>query len=563
MVEPDTSSADLSSPVAPVTGPEGAAALGLAGRTVVVGGAGTAGMSATRYLVTLGVHVLLADDRFATRAADPDARRSSIDAVTGVAELTSQGVEPVATADLLADPAWTAHTAVVVVSPGFAPTNALVTAAADAGIPVWGEVELAWRVDAAGLLGEPRTWLVVTGTNGKTTTTSMLAGIIDASGRAGAACGNIGLPVLDAMRATPRVDVLCAELSSFQLHWAPSIRPDAGVVLNIADDHLDWHGTFEAYATAKAGALRGAISVVGLDDAVASGLPASGRRVGFTLGPPGPGQLGVVDGQLVDRAFGAGPLYAADEVSPAGPSGVSDALAAAALALAIGVDGNAVRAGLSAFRPARHRGEVVATREGIAFVDDSKATNPHAAQAAISAFGRVVLIAGGLLKGASLDDMLVAVGDRLAGVVAIGRDRSLVVEAIARHAPEVPTVTVFTGDDGTVNAHRPGLPAPDSPLASPDRLPDTYRTSDTSESPTAVPGKQAGVAETERATAVAVMDRAVEEAWALATTSDPTPDAVLLAPAAASLDMFAGYGRRGDAFADAAHRIAGSTTVGR
>ncbi|WP_308192493.1 UDP-N-acetylmuramoyl-L-alanine--D-glutamate ligase [Gordonia sp. 'Campus'] len=525
--------------------PDGPAPRDLAGRTVVVGGAGTAGMSAARYLVTLGAQVLLADDRFAARDADRMTRDATIRAVAGVVELAAQGVEPVAVSDLLGDHEWTGRTAVVVVSPGFAPTHALVDAATAGGVPVWGEVELAWRVDRAGLLGEPRTWLVVTGTNGKTTTTSMLAGIVEASDRTGAACGNIGLPVLEAMRATPRVDVLCAELSSFQLHWAPSVRPDAGVVLNVAEDHLDWHGSFDSYAMAKAGALRGAVSVVGLDDAVASGLPTSGRRVGFTLARPTEGELGVADGWLTDRAFDAGRLFSADRVVPAGPSGIADALAASALALAVGIDRDAVRAGLDSFRPAGHRGEVVAVRDGIVFVDDSKATNPHAAQAAVSAFGRVVLIAGGLLKGASMDEMLTAVGDRLAGVIAIGRDRQLVVEAIARHAPEVPTVTVFTGDDGTVNVHRPGeaTPAPSSP-----------DTSASSSAPT-------DPARTEAA--VAVLERAVEEAWELAVASDPAPDAVLLAPAAASLDMFPGYGARGDAFADAARRIAGPTRSGR
>ncbi|WP_055476125.1 UDP-N-acetylmuramoyl-L-alanine--D-glutamate ligase [Gordonia sp. HS-NH1] len=521
----------------PDPNPPGPDARDLAGRTVVVGGAGTAGLSATRFLVTLGADVLLADDRFAARDASPADREAATAAVAGVAELVSRGVEAIAVSDLLADPARLAGAAVVIVSPGFAPTHHLVRAAADGGVPVWGEVELAWRVDAAGLLGEPRTWLVVTGTNGKTTTTSMLAGIVEASGRAGAACGNIGLPVLDAMQAEPRVDVLCAELSSFQLHWAPSIRPHAGVVLNVAEDHLDWHGTFEAYALAKAGALRGAVSVVGLDDPVASGLPAAGRRIGFTLGEPRPGQLGVVDGQLTDRAFDAGHLFDADAVRPAGPSGVADALAASALALAVGIGPDAVRAGLMAFRPAGHRGEVVASRDGIAFVDDSKATNPHAAQAAVAAFDRVVLIAGGLLKGASMDEMLSAVGARLVGVVAIGRDRDLVIEAIARHAPEVPTVTVFTGDDGTVNVHRPGQAGPHTSAVD-------------------LPG-------TGSSASAAVMDRAVEEAWALAVASSPAPDAVLLAPAAASLDMFAGYGARGDAFAAAACRIAGSSTAGR
>ncbi|GAB85948.1 UDP-N-acetylmuramoyl-L-alanine--D-glutamate ligase [Gordonia rubripertincta] len=512
--------------------------LGLAGKTVVIGGAGTAGMSAARYLVTRDVRILLADDRFAAGDAGAADRESAVAAVPGVADLIAQGAAAVAISDLLVDPSWTADTAVVIVSPGFAPTHDLVAQAAAGGVPVWGEVELAWRVDAAGLLGEPRTWLVVTGTNGKTTTTSMLADIVERSGRAGAACGNIGLPVLDAMRATPRVDVLCAELSSFQLHWAPSVAPAAGVVLNVADDHLDWHGTFDAYALAKAGALRGDIAVVGLDDAVASGLPGAGRRVGFTLNPPQDGQLGVEDGQLVDRAFGAGRLLSADAVHPAGPSGVADALAAAALALSIGVERDAVETALTDFRPAAHRGEVVATRDGIRFVDDSKATNPHAAQAAVAAYDRVVLIAGGRLKGASMDGMLTAVGDRLAGVVAIGRDRELVVEAITRHAPEVPTVTVFTGDDGTVNVHRQGQTAP--VLSS---IPNSSTRASGSD------------------TAVAVMDRAVAEAWELATASDPKPDAVLLAPAAASLDMFAGYGRRGDAFAHAAQDIAGTSAA--
>ncbi|MET9203526.1 cyanophycin synthetase, partial [Gordonia sp. NPDC003585] len=187
--------------------------------------------------------------------------------------------------------------------------------------------------------------------------------------------------------------------------------------------------------------------------------------------------------------------------------------------------------GLTAFRPAAHRGEVVAQSRGIRFVDDSKATNPHAAQAAVAAYPRVVLIAGGLLKGASVVEMIEAIRDRLAGVVSIGRDRDIIADAIARHAPEVPNVTVFTGDDGGVNVHRA-----DSAVleASSEHL----------------------VAEPPADPAIAVMERAVAEAWQLAVTADTTPDAILLAPAAASLDMFAGYGRRGDAFAAAARRIA-------
>ena len=511
--------------------------LHLRGRRVLVAGAGTAGMSAARFLLGVDAQVTIADDRFGE--VEPTG-------VVGADAARTAGARLISIAELLADDSWVATTDLVIASPGFAPTNPLMVAAAEHEIPVWGEVELAWRVDRAGLLGAPRTWLVVTGTNGKTTTTSMLTDIVVESGRDAAACGNIGLPVLDAMQTQPRVDVLCAELSSFQLHWAPSITPDAGVVLNIADDHLDWHGSFAASAADKQIALHGDVGVVGLDDAVAAGLPVPGRRVGFTLGEPAPGELGVVDGELVDRAFtaeqdgasGGTPLIAATAIHPPGPSGVSDALAAAALALAIGVAPSAIGRALSAFRPAAHRGEVVVTIDGIDFVDDSKATNPHAAAAAIGAHRRVVLIAGGLLKGASVDDMITGSADRLAGVVAIGRDREIIVDAISRHAPKVPTVTVFTGDDGGVIAQR-ALGSETDPVSS------------GGQPPFDAPGNSDDLA-------TAVMNRAVAEAWTLATADDPRPDAVLLAPAAASLDMFPGYGRRGDAFAAAARSLPGS-----
>ncbi|WHU49035.1 UDP-N-acetylmuramoyl-L-alanine--D-glutamate ligase [Gordonia sp. L191] len=517
----------------------------LPGRSVLVAGGGSAGMSAAAHLLDLGAQVTIADDRVTT---------AGVGAIAGASAMVDRGARLVAITELLADPTWTDRTDLAVVSPGFAPDHPLPVAAHAAGIPTWGEVELAWQLDAAGIYGPPRTWLVVTGTNGKTTTTSMLADIVTASGRAGAACGNIGLPVLDAMAESPRVDVLCAELSSFQLYWAPSIAPSAGVVLNVADDHLDWHGSFDAYAQAKQIALHGAVGVVGLDDPVAAALPVAGRRVGFTLSAPADGELGVRDGVLVDRAFGEADgmagvgsaegttLADATGIRPPGPSGLADALAAAALARSIGVGPDAIRSALAAFRPAAHRGEVVAELDGIAFVDDSKATNPHAAQAAIAAHRRVILIAGGLLKDASLASMLDAVGDRLAGVVAIGRDRGLVVAAIARHAPEVPTVTVFTGDDGCVTVQRElSFPAGvDVPAA-----PGAPAISDGSSAPAPADA------------AVAVMDRAVHLAWALAAEcrGEDRPDAILLAPAAASLDMFAGYGRRGDAFADAARSL--------
>jgi len=524
-----------------VTGVRETAIAELTGGEVVVGGAGVAGSSAARHLLAAGVPVVVADARF---GGEHDGE------VPVAGELRAAGARCVGIDDLLADPEWTARTGLVVVSPGFAPAHPLVVAAADAGVPVWGEVELAWQIDQDGWFGAPRTWLVVTGTNGKTTTTSMLETIVSADGRAAAACGNIGDPVLDVLAVQPRAEVLCAELSSFQLHWAPSIVPAAGVVLNVAEDHLDWHGSFAAYRDAKAGALTGRVGVVGLDDAVASVIETGPgtRRVGFTLGVPGDGELGIDGDVLVDRAFGGGTLLPAADVRPTGPSGWLDALAAAALALAVGVAPSSVTAGLTRFTPAAHRGEVVETIDGVEFVDDSKATNPHAACAAIAARERVVLIAGGLLKGASVDDLLIEMRERLAGVVAIGADRGIIIDSIARHAPDVPAVTVFTGDDGTVNVQRiiGGAPA--------------------SVNPASVKSASGDPGESDAATASAadmVMRQAVGEAWLLAAAangeSGTTPvDAVLLAPAAASLDMFSGYGRRGDSFADAARRLRGT-----
>nr|WP_253648896.1 UDP-N-acetylmuramoyl-L-alanine--D-glutamate ligase [Williamsia deligens] len=495
---------------------------------VVVAGAGTAGASAARFLASRGATVTVVDDRAGAGAGLADS------GVTVIPTAVAVGAD--GTAALDAD--------LLVVSPGFRPEAAVVACARRGGVPVWGEVELAWHVDASGLLGPPRTWVVITGTNGKTTTTSMVEAIVEHSDRTVAACGNIGLPVLDALTAEPRVEVLAAELSSFQLFWAPSVMPTAGVVLNIAEDHLDWHGSMDAYVAAKAGALRGPLAVIGGDDPVAGTMSATSPgavTVATRLGAPAEGEVGVVDGHIVDRAFGPGRvtrrIVAVDGLRPPGPPGVADATAAAALCLGIGIDPAAVAVGLSGFVPGRHRGEVVARWGAIAAVDDSKATNPHAAQASIAARRRVVLVAGGQLKGAAVDDLVVAVADRLAGVVVLGVDRDLISAAILRHAPTIPTVTLFTGDDGRVNA-MPVRSGADATAA--DRAERAARAA------MHTPSDDAGTP------AEQVMTAAVLAAHDLATSSPAPVDAVLLAPAAASLDMFGGYGARGDAFAAAA-----------
>ncbi|MBW0013887.1 UDP-N-acetylmuramoyl-L-alanine--D-glutamate ligase [Mycobacterium sp.] len=412
----------------------------------------------------------------------------------------------------------------VVTSPGFSPTTPLLAAAARARVPIWGDVELAWRLDAAGRYGPPRRWLAVTGTNGKTTTTSMLHAMLTAGGRNSVLCGNIGSPVLDVLErdCARAAELLAVELSSFQLHWAPSLVPEAGVVLNIAEDHLDWHATMAEYTAAKARVLGGRVAVVGLDDSRAAALldtTAAPVRVGFRLGEPAPGELGVRGGQLVDRAFADDlALLPAESIPVPGPVGVLDALAAAALARSVGVPAEAIADAVASFRLGRHRAEVVAVAGGITYVDDSKATNPHAAEASVLAYPRVVWVAGGLLKGASVDAEVSRVASRLVGAVLIGRDRSEVAQALSRHAPDVPVVHVVTGEDADMDA---------TPVVSDADVTEVGRS-----------GGDLGAR---------VMTAAVAAARRMAKPGDT----VLLAPAGASFDQFSGYADRGDAFAAA------------
>ena len=473
----------------------------LSGAAVLVAGARVTGRAILAALTPLGARATLTDD--------------SPSALTAFAQNGVAVIDPANAAEKIAE------FDLVVTSPGLPPTAPVLVAAAAAGIPVWGDVELAWRLDNSGRYGPARRWLVVTGTNGKTTTTSMLHAMLVAAGRRALLCGNIGDPVLDVLDQP--AELLAVELSSFQLHRAPSLRPDAGVVLNVAEDHLDWHGTMDAYARDKARVLDGRVAVVGLDDPVAAGLlptAAAPVRVGFRLGEPARGELGVRDGVLVDNAFGEQLALAETASIPvAGPVGVLDALAAAALARAVDVPPNAIADALAGFRVGRHRAEVIAIVDGVTYVDDSKATNPHAAQASITAYPRVVWIAGGLLKGASVDELATAVANRLVGAVLIGRDRTLIRDALSRHAPDVPVVEVVTGEDS-------GVPGQIESVEN-----HVTRVVDVSGRPVSD----------------AVMAAVVDAARGLA---DPG-DTVLLAPAGASFDQFSGYGQRGDAFASA------------
>ncbi|WP_372514660.1 UDP-N-acetylmuramoyl-L-alanine--D-glutamate ligase [Mycobacterium seoulense] len=470
------------------------------GAPVLVAGGGVTGRAVLAALTRFGAVPTLCDD-------DPATLRRY--AETGVATVTTSTAAQ-----------RPADYALVVTSPGFAPDTPLLVGAGAAGVPVWGDVELAWRLDAAGRYGPPRRWLAVTGTNGKTTTTSMLHAMLTAAGRRSLLCGNIGDPVLDVLDKP--ADLLAVELSSFQLHWAPSVRPEAGAVLNIAEDHLDWHSTMADYTAAKARVLRGRVAVVGLDDARAAallGTAAAPVRVGFRLGEPAAGELGVRDGQLIDRAFADDlALLPVDSIPVPGPVGILDTLAAAALARSVGVPADAIADAVAAFRVGRHRAEVVAIVDGVTYVDDSKATNPHAAEASVLAYPRVVWVAGGLLKGASVDPVVARIAPRLVGAVLIGRDRQEVAEALSRHAPDVPVVQVVTGEDADMKA-----------------------------TPVVVGADVTEVKDSGGDLGTSVMTAAVAAARDLARPGDT----VLLAPAGASFDQFTGYADRGDAFAAA------------
>jgi UDP-N-acetylmuramoylalanine--D-glutamate ligase len=466
----------------------------LDGRAVLVAGLGVSGAAAARVLLARGARVLLTD------AEEPPV----------VAELTGAGATWLGAIESVPE-----GTDLVVTSPGWRPDAPLLADAARRGIEVIGEPELAWRLRVPGPDGTPAPWLAVTGTNGKTTTVTMLEAILLAAGRRAVAAGNVGRPLVEVVTAvaedgTPAYDAIAVELSSFQLHWSTSLAPAAAAVLNVADDHTDWHGSFAAYRDAKARILAKApVAVADAGDPVAAALVAGhGHPVTVTLDEPGPGQLGVRSGVLVDRAFGDDPagvvlLDRADLQVP-GPHNTVNALAAAALARAIGVDFDAVARGLAGFTGGAHRNVLVATVDGVDYVDDSKATNPHAAGASLAAYPRVVWIAGGLLKGADVDPLVAAVADRLAGVVLLGRDRAVIAASLARHAPMVPVVTVVSGDDDRV---------------------------DTS--------------------AEATMTEIVAAAARLARPGDT----VLLAPAAASMDVFRDYAHRGRAFADAVRAL--------
>jgi len=384
------------------------------------------------------------------------------------------------------------------VSPGWKRDHHAVQKLQSAGVPIMSELDLAWLLKITHF--PDQRWVAVTGTNGKTTTIQMVESILTHSSLQGIACGNVGKTVIEALTDGNSYDVLALELSSFQIDWMRTPRFEACAVLNIAEDHIDWHGSFAEYANAKMKLLgQSQCAILNLSDpeVVLRASQFNLRKVFFGLDTPGPSEIGLVEELFVDRAFvpsteSAESFAELHDLKPVVPHQALNAMAAAGVALSLGISHDQVRAGLIAFAPDHHRMEELAVKDGVKWIDDSKATNPHAAQASLLSHFDVIWIAGGLAKGATMDSLVERVSDRLKAVLLIGQDRELIATALDRHAPGIPYFRI------------------DSP-----------------------------------GTAEGLMDLVVQKAKALASPES----VVLLAPACASMDQFTSYSHRGKAFA--------------
>ena len=460
---------------------------------VVVLGLGVSGFSVADTLAELGAKVLVV-----AKKAEPEL--VDILDVLGVRHITGDQVTsdlPQEVKDFLPE--------LIVTSPGVRPEHELVAWANERNIPVWVDIELAWRVrDKTNKVAD---WIAVTGTNGKTTTVQMVESMLIAGGKRAIACGNIGTPILDAIRDPLGFDVLVVELSSFQLHFLCHIEPFSSAVLNLADDHIDWHGSFEAYSDAKAKIYENTrvACVYNLSDLATEKMVENAdviegaRAIGFGTGLPARSQVGFVEDILCDRAFlddrgnSALEIATLDDLAQIGvltPHLMANAAAATALARSYGVAPEDIRTALRNFKLDAHRIELIAERDGISFIDDSKATNPHAAAASLNSFENIIWIVGGLLKGVDISDLVAKYSKRLKAAVVIGADRQPVLEALASYAGGVEVKEISDQEN--------------------------------------------------------VMHDAVAAALKLAKAGDT----VLLAPAAASMDQFKDYEDRGKQFAD-------------
>jgi len=448
-------------------------------KKVLILGAGVTGVAVARALSKRGAEVCLADDV--------------------VTEVTGFSVSPT-------DRISVSEFDALVISPGWKSDHKLIADAEKSGVQLWNEVDLAWQLRAE--LVPNQRWIALTGTNGKTTTVEMAAAMLREGGVSAVACGNVGTTVIESVESPEKYEVLVLELSSFQLHWIREATFEAAAILNIAQDHLDWHGGFNQYAAAKIAILdRATTGILNGDDpeVVSRVTHWQGGKVFFSLDTPGPGEIGVVEELLVDRAFVSDPQEAAMiaeiiDVTPTVPHNVANALAAAGLARAIGISHESIRLALQKFKLGRHRIEIVFSSNEINWINDSKATNPHAAAASLMSTLSAIWIAGGLAKGAEMADLIKRCKSRIKVAILIGADRELIAAELRENAPDVEIVYVD--------------------------VPSSYVKGGADNS---------------------LMEAVVSAAKARAVAGDT----VLLAPACASMDQFLSYADRGERFTKA------------
>ena len=444
----------------------------LRGAPVIVFGAGTTGKPTAEFLREHGALVLIVDEEIQS----PEIRKSF------------DGVD-------------LSQYRLAIVSPGWRTDHPLIHIARQNGIELLSEIDLAWRVKVE--CNPDQRWIALTGTNGKTTTVQMVEAILLEAGVNALACGNVGTTAIEAALRHD-LDVLVLELSSFQLEWSQEATFETAAILNIAEDHIDWHGSFDAYAKAKFKIADRAQHIIlnKMDHEIVSRSKNLSIPITFfSLDVPSSHEIGLVENLIVDREFvtdEAEALFELSDISPAVPHNVLNAMAASGLARSLGASGESIARALRNFKMDHHRLEVVPSSDGITWIDDSKATNPHAALAALQSQLKSIWIAGGLAKGATMEGLVTAAKDRIKAAILIGQDAPIIEAALKGIAPSIPVITT--------EPHLRGMDA---------------------------------------------MRSAVGAAKSHAVTGD----VVLLAPACASMDQFRNYAERGDFFAAAVKEL--------
>jgi UDP-N-acetylmuramoylalanine--D-glutamate ligase len=458
-------------------------AINLTGSNVLILGAGVTGIAVAKSLSVKGATVEFADD---------------------------QAVDVIGYTVYKPDQVTVTNYEFIVVSPGWKESHPLIIKAVAANIRLVNEIDLAWSFRSELVPGQR--WIALTGTNGKTTTVEMAAAMLREAGVSAIACGNVGTTVIESVESSEKYEVLVLELSSFQLHWMREASFVAAAILNIAQDHVDWHGSFAEYARVKGSILdRSSTGIFNAGDLEVVNQAAhwQGRKVFFSLDTPAPGELGIVEELMIDRAFVSDPQEAAMlaevmDVKPTVPHNVANALAAAGLVRALGVNPESIQSALQKFSLGRHRIEEVAVHDGVTWVNDSKATNPHAAAASLLSSLSSIWVAGGLAKGAEMGELISRCKSRIKAAILIGTDRELIAHELRTQAPEIEIVYIDA--------------------------PHSYKRGETDNS---------------------LMEAVVKAAAERATTGDT----VLLAPACASMDQFISYSDRGDRFAAAVKKV--------